>query len=107
MVNDLPAGGGNVANLFLQCRLKLGTRTVYKFCRCSNDFITQELYLFLAVNAGLRWLNHVTGVYLGQVSLLLIFQQEWDNSDIGPCFPLAGKLCKFYTNSGGQRRQPL
>jgi hypothetical protein len=35
----------------------------------------------------------------------------WDiSSGIGPCFPLAGRLCKFYANAGGKRpiqRQPL
>jgi hypothetical protein len=31
--------------------------------------------VFLAVNASLRWLNNVVGVYLVQVSLLLIDQQ--------------------------------
>jgi hypothetical protein len=31
--------------------------------------------MFLTVNASLRWLNNVTGVYLVQVSLLLIGQQ--------------------------------
>ncbi len=31
--------------------------------------------VFLAVNASLRWLNNVSGVYLEQVSLLLIGQQ--------------------------------
>jgi hypothetical protein len=32
------------------------------------------------------------------------------SSGIGPCFPLAGGLCKFYANTGGKRpiqRQPL
>jgi hypothetical protein len=31
--------------------------------------------VFLAVNAILRWLNNVTGVYLVQISLLVIGQQ--------------------------------
>jgi hypothetical protein len=35
----------------------------------------------------------------------------WDiSSGIGPCFPLAGGLCKFYTNARENRpiqRQPL
>jgi hypothetical protein len=42
---------------------------------CSNDFITQNVYVFLAVSASLRWLNNVSGVLLVQVSLLLIGQQ--------------------------------
>jgi hypothetical protein len=55
----------------------------------------------------LRWLNNVVGVFLVQVSLLLIGQQGLVNffSGIGPCFPLAGGLCKLYANSGG--KQPL
>jgi hypothetical protein len=35
----------------------------------------------------------------------------WDiSSSIGPCFPLAKKLCKFYADAGGKQpiqRQPL
>jgi hypothetical protein len=53
--------------------------------------------VILAVNASLRWLNNVSGVYLVQVSLLLIGQQGLGHFfSIGPCFPLAGGLCKFY-----------
>jgi hypothetical protein len=57
------------------------------------------------VNASLHWLNNVSGVYLVQVSLLLIGQQG-----VGQFFPLAGGFCKFYANAGGKRptqRQPL
>ncbi len=55
---------------------------------CSN--------VFLAVNASLRRLINVSGVYLTQVSLLLIGQQGLvDFSCIGPCFPLAGELCEL------------
>jgi hypothetical protein len=50
-------------------------------------------------------------VYLVQVSLLLISQQGFRYfSGIGPCFSLAGGLCKFYANAEGKRpiqRQPL
>jgi hypothetical protein len=42
---------------------------------CSNDFVTQKV--FLKVNASLRRLNNVTGVYLVRVSLLLIDQQSF------------------------------
>ncbi len=42
----------------------------------SDDFKTKSV--FLAVNASLLWLSNVTGVYLVQVSLLLIW--EWDTS---------------------------
>ncbi len=41
-----------------------------KIFRCSKS-----KSLFFAVNASLRWLNNVSDVYLGQVSLLLINQQ--------------------------------
>jgi hypothetical protein len=44
--------------------------------------------VFLAVNASLRWLNNVSGV------------RDLEHfSGIGPCFPLAGGLCKFYANT--------
>jgi hypothetical protein len=59
----------------------------------------------------LRWFNNVIGVYLIQVSLLLIGQQDLGiSSGIGPCIPLAGGLCKFYANAGGKlpiKIQPL
>jgi hypothetical protein len=38
------------------------------------NLVIQKVY-FLAVNRSLRWLNNVSGVYLVQVSLLLIGQQ--------------------------------
>jgi hypothetical protein len=34
--------------------------------------------VFLAINASLRWLNNVSGVYLVKVSLLLIASGAWD-----------------------------
>jgi hypothetical protein len=41
--------------------------------------------------------------YFVQISLLLTGQQGWDiSSGFGPCFPLAGGLCKFYANAGGK-----
>jgi hypothetical protein len=68
--------------------------------------------VFLAVNASLRWLSNVSGVYLVQVSSsFLLVSGVWDIfSGIGPCFPLAGGLCKFYAKDRGKRpiqRQPL
>jgi hypothetical protein len=54
--------------------LNRGTRQVIKFFKCSNDCYN-AISGFLAVNASLRWLNNVNGVYLIQVSLLLIIQQ--------------------------------
>jgi hypothetical protein len=68
--------------------------------------------VYLAVNVSLRWLINVSGVYLVQVPLLLIGQRKvWDiSSGISPCFPLAGGLCKVYTNARGKRSiqcQPL
>jgi hypothetical protein len=67
--------------------------------------------VFLTVNAGLRWLNNVSGVYLIHVS----FASYWSAGfktflQVSPCFPLAGGLCKFYANTGGKPpilRQPL
>jgi hypothetical protein len=62
--------------------------------------------VFLAVNAGSRWLNNVSGVYIIKVSLLLIGQQGLvDFFWFCPCFPLAGGLCKFYANVVG--KQPI
>jgi hypothetical protein len=41
----------------------------------------------------------------------LLFSRVCDiSSGIGPCFPLAGGLCKIFANAGGKRpiqRQPL
>jgi hypothetical protein len=32
-----------------------------------------------------------------------LVSRVWDiSSGIGPCFPLAGGLCKFYANAGGK-----
>jgi hypothetical protein len=62
--------------------------------------------VFLAVVASLRWPNNVTCLHLVQVSLLAF---HW-STGIGPYFPLAGGLCKFYANAGGKRTiqgQPL
>jgi hypothetical protein len=53
-------------------RPKEGTRPVFKFFRCANDFKTAKSVL-LAVNATLHWLNNVSGVYLIQVSLILLY----------------------------------
>ncbi len=55
-------------------RPKQGTRAVFKFLRCSKDCIMQKVY-FLAVNPSLRRLNNVSGMYVVQVSLLLIGRQ--------------------------------
>jgi hypothetical protein len=60
---------------------------------------------FLRVNASLRWLENVSNVY----GFLLVCG-VWDiSSSIDPFFPLAGGLCKFYTNARGKpiQRQPL
>jgi hypothetical protein len=72
-------------------RPKYGTGPFLNFFRCSNDFITQSV--FLTANESLRWLNNVSGVFLVQVSLLLIGSRVWDiSSGIYPCFLLAGEL---------------
>jgi hypothetical protein len=61
--------------------------------------------VFFTVNASLCWLNNVVGVYLVQVSLLLIGQQGLGHFfGIGPCFPLAGGLCKLFANAGGGKQ---
>jgi hypothetical protein len=56
-------------------------------------------------------LNNVIGVYLVQLSLLLLGQQGLGHfSRYWPLLPLAGGLCKFYANAGGKRqiqRKPL
>ncbi len=64
------------------------------------------------VNASFCWLNNVKGVYLVQLSLLLIGRSSVGaiSSSIGPCFSLAGWLCKFYARARGKlpiQRQPL
>ncbi len=50
-----------------------------------------------------RWLT----MELGEPpTLMLVPARVWDiSSGIGPCFPLAGGLCKFYANAGG--KQPV
>jgi hypothetical protein len=57
----------------------------------------------------LRWLNNVTR--LVKVSVLFFGQQGLGHfSGLNTCFPLAGRLCKFYANTKGKRpiqRQPL
>jgi hypothetical protein len=53
------------------------------------------VHVFPAVNASLRWLNKVTGVYLVHVSLLLIGQQGLGHF-FRYCFPLAGGLSNIF-----------
>ncbi len=66
-------------------------------------FITQEVYVFLAVNASLRWVNNVNGVYIVQVSLLLIGQQCLEHFfRYRPLLPIGGGLCKLYAKAGGK-----
>jgi hypothetical protein len=51
----------------------------------------------------LLWLNNVSGVYLVQVSLLLIVQQGLGHFfRYQPMLPLAGGLCRLYANAGGK-----
>jgi hypothetical protein len=38
------------------------TEAFFNFFSCSHDFIMQKVYLYLAVNACLHWLNNVSGV---------------------------------------------
>jgi hypothetical protein len=47
-----------------------------------------------------------TGTLKEGLSCFLLVSRVWDIfSGIGPCFPLAGGLCKFYANAGG--KQPI
>jgi hypothetical protein len=58
----------------------------------------QMIWLLKVYFSSLRWLNNAVGVYLVQVSLLLIGQQglgHFLKCRIGPCFSLAGGLGKF------------
>jgi hypothetical protein len=56
-------------------RPKCGSRFFFFFLGASMIFNAKSV--FLVVNASLRWLNNVRGVYLIQVSLLLIGQHVW------------------------------
>jgi hypothetical protein len=66
--------------------------------------ITQSV--FIAVHASLPWLYNVVGVYLVQVSLLLIGQQG-----LGHFFryrlllPIGWRIVQIYSNAGGT--QPI
>jgi hypothetical protein len=61
----------------------------------SNDFITHKVYFSRLMRVCLGFSN-VSGVYLTQVSFFLLVSSVWKISlGIGPCFPLAGGLCKF------------
>ncbi len=53
----------------------MGTRPVFKFCWCSIDFIMQKVYFSRFMWVCTAWLYNVNGVYLVQISLLLIGQQ--------------------------------
>jgi hypothetical protein len=60
--------------------------------------------VFITVNASLRWLNNVTGVYLVQASLLLIGQQGFERFfKYQLSLPIGWSICKFYANAGGKR----
>jgi hypothetical protein len=84
-------------------RAKKGTGPFIKLFGCSNDLIPQKVYF-----------PRLTRVYVGLIMLVartrfpffLMISRVWDiSSDIGTCFPLAGGLCKFYSNAGG--KQPM
>ncbi len=72
-----------------------------------NDFIKQKVYF-----------SQLMRVYVGLIILEACTQSRfpcfllvgWVSSGIGPCFPLAGGLCKLYANARGKwqiQRQPL
>ncbi len=68
-------------------------RPVFKFFRCSNDCILQKVYFsrLLQVQLGL-----VVGVYLVQVSLLLVAQQDLaDFFRYRPLLPIGWKIVQI------------
>ncbi len=71
-----------------------------------RNFLAAQL-IFTTQKNYFSWLMRVyVGVYVVQVSLLLIFQQGSKiSSIISSCFLLAGGLCKFFANAGG--KQPM
>jgi hypothetical protein len=67
--------------------------------------ILERKSVYLPVNASLRWLNNIGGVYLTQVPCFLLVSRIWQiSSGIGPFFPFSGGLCKFYANAGGKQQ---
>ena len=88
-------GFGFLGHAWSVLGFNMGCGQFCKFFRCLIDF--------MAVNASLCWLNNVSGVYLIQVSLLLIGQQGLGHVfRYRPCFQLAGGLCKFYASTAGK-----
>jgi hypothetical protein len=92
--------GGFWWHVWLVIGLNKGRGQFFKFFGAPMILYCKKC--ILAVNVRLPWLNKVVGVYLVQVSLLIIGQQGLEIfSGIGPWFPLAGGLCKFYANARG------
>ena len=69
-----------------------------------NFYVLQRFYnakrVYLAVNASSRWLNNVRGVYLVQVSLLLIGQQGLGHFfRYRHLFPIGCRTVKLHANA--------
>ncbi len=62
-------------NVWLVLGLNRGRGHFLNFLVASMILLYNAKSVFLAVNASLRWLNNVSGVYLVQVSLILIGQR--------------------------------
>ncbi len=99
-------GFGFWCHVWLVLGLNRGQGHFLNFFSCSVlKWFYNAKSVFFAINASLLWLNNDVGVYLVQVSLLLIGQQGLGiSAGIGPCFLLAEGLCKFYANAGGNNR---
>jgi hypothetical protein len=78
-------------------RPKQSTRPVFKFYNAKS--------VFLPVNASLRWLNNVSGVYLTQVSLLLIVQQDLvDFFRYRPFLPIGWRIVQILRQRRGKQQ---
>ncbi len=61
--------------------------------------------VFLAVNAGLSWLNNASGVYLTQVSVFLIGQQHLvDFFRYRPLLPIGWRIVQLLRYARGQQQ---
>jgi hypothetical protein len=74
------------------------------FCCCSMIYDAKSA--FLAVNASLRYLNNVGGVYLVQVSLLFIGQQGLGYSfRYRPSLPIGWRIVQLFTPTQDENDQ--
>jgi hypothetical protein len=88
----------------------IGDAARYTFFRCSSDFLTQKVYFSRLMRVCVGLIMLLASAWSRFLCFLLV-SSVWDISlCIGPCFPLAGALCKFDTNARGKRpmhHQPL